>query len=180
MHSTSTRKLTTRLTLTFTGLLLTGCASDPEPEPIFAEAEPTTTPAPSADADEGKDPHRSPKALIRHWNRVQNEMQKGDTAEWRALTADCEGCLATADRVDAIYAAGGFLHTDGRSILSIRADAEFPSGVFRVDVDVAPTEYKNDSSAPLEHFPGGRSTYRVYLHKKQAGWQFRDYSKLAQ
>lgn len=163
--------------------LLSGCSAEADPEPKFDS--PTSSASPTAaEADEpppAKDPTRSAKALIRHWNDLQNAMQvDGDTTAWRELTTDCKGCLSFADQVDDIYAKGGYIQTDGQTIKSIKRDPEFDSPtVFRVHIDAAPTEYTSTADGPTETFPGGQARYRFYLDADGASWSFRDYAKLA-
>lgn len=166
-----------RLTAVLAALVLTSCAAEDDPVPIFEE--PSAAPTPSASAAPEKSPHRSPKAVIRHWNHLSNTMQEGDTGTWREFTAECASCTASADRIDQIYSAGGYVRTKGTSIINIEPDAEFTSGVFLVDVDISPTEYREHPDAELSTFPGETTTYRVYLSRSGDEWYFQDFAKLA-
>lgn len=143
-------------------LLLTGCGQD-EPEPKM-EPEPSASPA--AEKEE------TAEEFIRRWNDEQREMQKGDTTEYRRIAGECEPCMETAERIDGIYAAGGFVKTEGRTVRSIRKSERSPNikHAYVVEVISAPTTYKNSSKAPEESLDGGDSVYEVRLSKKDGEW----------
>lgn len=148
-------------------LLLTGCSTE-EPEPKIAEA-PSAAPTPVE--------KETAEEFIRRWNDEQTEMQKGDTAAWRAMTSRCKGCLATADQVDKYYAAGGDVSTDGRTILSIRKSDRSPSlkHAYLIEVDSSPTTYRIASGSPYETLDGGQAVYEIHLKKSGGSWKFVDY-----
>ncbi|QCC78266.1 hypothetical protein [Nocardioides daphniae] len=88
-------------------LLLTGCAKD-EPKPKFEEPAASPTPTPVEETAE---------EFLERWARLDREMQNtGETEEYRAITPGCKACIAYADRVDKIYAAGGEIVAEGKTI----------------------------------------------------------------
>lgn len=174
-------------------LLLTGCG-EAEPVPKFAPA-PSVTPTPApgaATVDEAAaakgPPETKPTAVkqetseefIRRWNAEQTRMQTGDTAGYREMTPQCEACQKTTTRIDRYYAAGGFVRTKGRKILSIRPSDRSPGQehAYLVEVDSAPTKYRTSAHAPKETMRGGRSIYEVLLRKQNGEWTFVDYWKV--
>lgn len=166
-------RLTTALA---TALLLTSCATEDEPVPIFEKS--TAAPTPSKSPNPEKDPHRSPKALIRHWNHLQNEMQLGDTKAWRELTPNCQTCIQAADQVDNFYTAGGFIQTDGRTIRSIENES---GSTYRVTLDSSSTEYRESAESEVKKLAGGQGVvYHVHLVRDGASWEFWDYAQVAQ
>lgn len=148
-------------------LLLTGCGAEDEPEPKFeAESTPTPTVAKEETAED----------FIRRWNDEQARMQEGDTAEYRRIAGQCKPCMKTADRIDKIYADGGFVKTDGRKVRSIEVSdrSQNVANAYLVEVDSAPTVYKESSEAPEEELKGGASLYELRLAKKDGEWRLVD------
>lgn len=153
-----------------TALLLSGCGGK-EPEPKF-EAEPSSTPTPSVAKQE------TAEEFIRRWNDEQTRMQKGDTTEYRRIADKCEPCMTAADQIDGIYAAGGFVKTDGRTIKSIESVSEEQgSRSYRVTVTSAPTEYQEKAGASIRRFKGGPAVYDVSIYRDDREWKLGFYLK---
>ena len=150
--------------LTCCGLLaLASCSDDssssagaPTPTPTSASSEPLPT-----------QEKETPEEFVRRWVEVDREMQNsGDTAEYRELTNGCTACKGVADQIDDIYAAGGYVKTDGLLIKRVRAGR--PDSNNEVEVRLAvtstPTEYVEAAGGPKQSLPGGPVTYLVTLH----------------
>lgn len=158
----SVRRTATALIVTV--LLLAGCSGDPEPR--FT---PTESPSPSKSEASAEPEAQTPEEFLAAWMALQREMQNtGETEEFLAASKGCDSCEDTARLVEQFYAAGGFIKTDGRSILDIRTVQE--NRIYDVRVRSAPTKYRRDSSAPVRSFPGGVTTYRVTLRKQDLKW----------
>jgi hypothetical protein len=158
---------------------LSACSDDPEPILTPAPTETPTTATPSPTESESAEPEE-PKEFIRRWVEVGNQMQNGGTTKaYRRLSPRCEPCLDLADRIDGFLDAGGFVRTEGWTILTI-AD---PIGtermpVFAVEVDAEPTEYQESAGTPTHTLPGGRSRYEVTLEWRADRWFARDLRQL--
>ncbi|WP_162598730.1 hypothetical protein [Nocardioides gilvus] len=152
-------------------LLLTGCGAE-EPVPKFA---PAPTVAPSAGTPTPVD-EKSAEEFIRRWNDEQRDMQKGDTSKYRQIAGDCETCMKAADRIDEIYASGGFVKTDGRKVRSIKPSgpSENAENTYVVEVYSSPTSYRESSQAPEESLNGGVATYRLQLSRSAGKWAVQD------
>ena len=147
------------------GVLLSGCSDDPEPT-----FEPPASPSPSESESSSAQPEaQSPEEFIREWVKLQRDMQNtGDVDAYLRASKGCRSCSSTAQIVRDYYAAGGFVRTDGRSILDI--DQIKAEETYDIKVRSAPTEYKESADAPLESFPGGVTTYRVTLRPHGQTW----------
>ena len=146
--------------------LLAGCSGDPEPRftPTASPSESETTAEPQA---------QTPEEFIEEWVALQRDMQNtGDTEEFLAVSQGCESCEDAARLIDQFYAAGGFVETDGRTVLGIRTVQR--NRVYEVRVRSAPTRYKETASSPLKSFPGGFTTYRVTLQQRGDQWILTD------
>lgn len=151
-------------------LLLAGCSDDPEPTPKIPDP---TTSSPTDPVTETETPEaESPEDFIRRWISVNTEMQNtGDTDAYLALSAKCRPCKATADRVEEIYAGGGFVRTKGWIVRGVMDQTGASGGpILDLAIESSPTEYKESPDAALQSLPGGQLTMRVRLNKAQP-WQ---------
>ncbi len=166
--------------LTCCGLLaLSSCSDDssssadpPSPTPTSTSSEPSPTQA-----------VETPEEFVRRWVEVDREMQNsGDTAEYRRLTEGCTACEGVADQVDDIYAAGGYVKTDGLLIKRIRAGQPDSNGEVEVRLAVTstPTEYVEEAGGPKQSLPGGRVTYLVTLHTNEDSYVITLLERLAE
>ncbi len=108
------------------GIAVTGCTGDePQPDPTPIVASPTESPSESPTPSESAPPEaESAKDFIRRFVAVQNEAQvTGDVKEYRSLQRKCPPCMSLADRVESIYADGGWIKTDGWKIRAIRRES---------------------------------------------------------
>jgi hypothetical protein len=164
------------------GLALSACSDDPEPilTPTPTETPTTTTPSPTE--SESAEPE-DPKEFIRRWVDLNTELQNtGETKDFLAAsTKNCEPCHAIADRMTTIYSTGGFVRTDGWTVMSIRAlnPGATKHAEFFVRLDSAPTEYRETADGPVESFPGGESLYRFVLTLRGDQWMVSDYIQRA-
>jgi len=149
-------------------LLLAGCSDDPEPR-----YEPTESPSPSESETSAEPEAQTPEEFLAEWVVLQRNMQNsGDTEAFLAASKGCESCEETARLVERFYADGGFVKTDGRSILEITT-LEL-NKTYDVRVRSAPTKYKEAANGPLQSFPGGVTTYRVTLRPNGQTWILTD------
>ncbi len=157
--------------------LLAGCTGDPVkpaplPSPTVTESSPTVSPT-----AEATPPEAARQSAVRAWVAAYNQMQAdGQTDAFRALGTTCAPCTRVADRVEKIYGDGGYVHTDGWRIGSLRRTREAGAGfVEEMKVDSSPTEYVEAKSGQVKTFPGGVTTYWVTLSKSPEGWLVQDY-----
>ncbi|WP_366522867.1 DUF6318 family protein [uncultured Nocardioides sp.] len=102
-------------------VLLSGCADDPEPK--FEDWEPSATassepaPEPSMPASSTPTPAQnlSPRSLVDAWLTAwTHALRSGDVDDVRVLSSpDCVSCSRLTTKVEALYAKGGRLDTEG-------------------------------------------------------------------
>ena len=139
--------------LTCCGLLaLSSCSDDSSssadpPTPSSTSSEPSPTQA-----------AETPEEFVRRWVDLNTSMQNtGNTKAFRKISSKCRPCLSTADQVDAIYKAGGYVKTDGWTAKSIKASEPGTNGDVQLTIAVnsAPTEYKESSGGQIQRLEGG-------------------------
>lgn len=155
-------------------LLVGGCADDPEPK--FSE--PTDSPTPSETDSSPVAPQQTAEEFIREWVRLDNQMQAtGETDAFRAASSGCQSCVSYAERVADIYRSGGFIRTEGRTVLTVK---EITSDrTYRLKVRSAPTKYREGSDSPTKSLDGGVTTYRLTLRRSESGWVVADEAEVA-
>jgi hypothetical protein len=145
--------------------LLTGCGggtsiADPPVSP------PTNTSTPP--------PHKreTPEHFIRRWAAEDTTMQtSGKTAPFLRMTRACEGCEAVASHVKSAYAAGGWIHTKGWTLLkAVKSNGPHHTLVAELFVDSAPTTYAESAGASPGHFSGGREHFQITLVPTPSTW----------
>jgi hypothetical protein len=144
-------------------------------------ADPPISPHPTTSSPT-QQPHReSPEHFIRRWAAADIKMQNsGESASFRSMSNDCADCDALANRVDAIYRAGGFIRTKGWSIKKVevvsRRGAHF---LVNLHVVSTPTKYREASDAPMKRYPGGPAIYQLNLAKADGGWAVTSLGRIA-
>jgi hypothetical protein len=96
----------------------------------------------------------------------------GDTSEYRAISRGCQACEALADQIEGIYLAGGYVKTEGWSVADIEVSNPGATGrvLAEVEIESAPTEYREAAGSPLQHLRGGSLVERMTL--KPLGWSW--------
>ena len=160
-------------------LVLAACSDDSS----STAAPPTpTTSAPSDPTSSPTEEAESPEDFVRRWVDVDREMQNtGDTKEYRKLAPKCRPCNEVADQVEAYYAAGGYVKTDGWSInrASTKSTDE-ESAAVTIDVNSAATEVVEAKGRPAQHLQGGKGTYLLTLKAAGSSWVVTDLEAVAQ
>ena len=142
-------------------LLLTGCGggqstADPPLPPPSSSA---TSPAPKPE---------TPEHFIRRWAAEEARMeQTGETADYRAISRECEGCIRVADHVDRIYAHKGFIHTKG---WRVRRIVGLGHSLFKLRVSTPSTVYAESASGPRIRLHAGPSAYQLKLRPEGLSW----------
>jgi hypothetical protein len=150
-------------------LLLAGCS---DPEPILPDP-PTTSPSPTTPSPTASETpeQESAEDFIRRWVQANTDMQAtGDVTDYVALSRRCKPCNETAERVESIYAAGGFIETKGWQINRVIDRTGGGPPVMDLRITSAPTKYKESANAETQSFDGGRIVMRVRLNAT-APWQ---------
>jgi len=127
--------------------------------------------SPSAGETEAAD-DETPEEFVRRWVEVDREMQNtGDTQEFRSISRNCVPCKGLADQVDRIYAAGGYVRTDG---FTIRRLVVGPTQGYQIEVriwvDSAPTELVEVDGGEIQHLEGGKRIYIITVRKLKKHW----------
>lgn len=157
-------------------LLLAGCSDDPEPQPKMPDPPPSSSPTPTTSETVEAE---SAEEFIRRWVEIDRRMQNsGDIAEYSEVSAKCKTCMSVANRVQRIFAAGGYVETDGLQITQVMDRSSSQQPIFDVTVRSAPTRLKESASAEVENLPGGSVTYRMRL-SSTAPWQLVRLTQLA-
>ena len=158
---------------------LAGCSEDEGPEAAATPA-PRLPATPSASVTPAPE-NETAEEFIRRWNSVQNDMQKGDTHEWRRLSTDCSSCIRSADQIDEIYAAGGHIRTAGRKIISVRKSKQTDNpDVYTLTFRSTPTELQRTRAAAKETLLGGKAALEVHVASVDGAWTVKDIWQLAQ
>ncbi|WP_181309488.1 hypothetical protein [Nocardioides campestrisoli] len=156
-------------------LSLGGCGQD-APEPKVADPTPVSQ-TPSETASTTTD-GETPEAFIQRWMNASTDMQNsGDATEYRSITRSCDPCSKLADKIEAYYAAGGYVQFGGTEVLQTRELADL---VFKVVVKDKPTKYKSSADAAVANFAGGRNSYEVTLTRDADGYLLDDFWVLPQ
>jgi hypothetical protein len=136
-------------------------------------ADPPVSSHPTSSAPTTQPPaHESPEHFIRRFAAVERRMENtGKLAAYVRLTQSCQDCLDLAHQVRGFYQAGGYVHWRGWRIKNI---SPYTSGrdnnAFAVEVDSAPTAYRESSGGPIKHLEGGPATEIVTLKKSDNSW----------
>ena len=149
--------------------IVAGC-SDPEPTPKIPDPTPTSsTPSPT---DSETPDEETAEEFVRRWVDVNTKMQAtGDASEYVALSSKCKPCRATADRVESIYADGGFVETQGWLVdRVIDRTGGGGSPVLDLEITSTPTKYRETAEGPTKELDGGQIVMRVRLNRG-APWQ---------
>ena len=159
------------LALTFAvPLLLAGCSDEAQPtpkmpDPTTSSSTPSPTESETAQAESAED-------FIRRWVDVNTKMQNtGDIEEYAELSSKCRPCRQTADRIQAIYANGGYVRTEGWRVQKVIDRSGATGGpIFDLQIESSPTTYKERADSPAKTLSGGAIVMRVRLSKAEP-WQ---------
>jgi len=163
-------------------LLVSGCTGeDPATAPTSS---PTPSPAtsPSASTSSAAPQAESAEDFIRRWVEVNARMQNtGDTKEFLAMSRGCDPCASVAARVKGIYRAGGFVKTDGWSVVRVRERTSSGRALaIVVEIDSSPTRYSESAQAAEENLPGGQLVERFDIQRDGQTWRMSNFSEVAQ
>ena len=140
-------------------LVLAGCQDEPEPR---FEPTPSASSSPT-DPETSEEPQaQTAEEFIEEWVDLHTEMQNtGETDAFLEASSGCRPCNKFADRIGAIYAAGGFVKTDGWTV--DRTQCVGPAQQTRCDADVrsSPTEYRDDATSEVEDLARRTSAHRL-------------------
>jgi hypothetical protein len=106
-------------------------------------------------------------SFVRQWAAEDIRMQNsGDSRRFRHLSQHCHDCLSLADRVDGIYARGGFIRTAGWTIKRVEIVRKH-AGSYLVDLKVVskPTYYRESAGGQRRSYPGGPATYQLRVDR---------------
>jgi hypothetical protein len=172
------------LSLAVVAMLAAACTgADPEadPSPTPSSASPSVSPTPT---ESSSAPPRAETAVefIKRWITVGDEMQRtGDSSSYRSISRRCPPCLDFAGSIDAIYAAGGWVKTEGWEIKRVlRVSGSGNRRVVRAEVLSSPTTYVDRKGGDQKSFPGGRLIEVFEVERVGSSWQMRLYSEVPQ
>jgi len=116
---------------------------------------------------------KSAMAFVRHWVDTLNYAgTTGDTSELNELSGSaCKSCVGIINKIDRVYAHGGYFRGEGWSIKSIGAvegqPAEEP--VLEVGVLLAEQELLERKAAEIQHFDGGKQP-TIFRLSRSGNW----------
>jgi hypothetical protein len=155
--------------------LLSACGgsssvADPPVSPHTSSAPTTQPPA-----------HETPEHFIRRWAAAEKRMENtGKTRAYLALSQRCRACRQLAADISRFYAAGGFARWGGWDIVSISRDGPTGSSVsYDVKVNSRPTTYRESSTGPIEHLPGGVAMHQLTLRSVAESWHVIEKAQLS-
>ena len=103
----------------------------------------------------------------------------GVVEQYRRLSPNCEPCLATASRVEAIYQQGGSIEWAGSRVIEISSYGN-AGDQFRVRLRAAPTRYRESAKGPWQRLDGGPLTRLLELRPEAESWVMAYTAELAQ
>jgi hypothetical protein len=156
-------------------LLLAACGGGDD-----SVADPPVSPSPPSPSASTPQ-HESPEAFIRRWADADIAMQNsGHSWVFRRMSRRCKDCIALADRVDAIYNAGGYIRTNGWSIQKLEiVSAKHGRLLVNLRVRSFPTTYRESAQGPKKGYPGGEALYQVGVEKIAEAWSVVSLGRLA-
>jgi len=155
-------------------LLIAGCGGE---EPVPRMPESTAGSAPSA-TQSSPAARESPEEFIRRWQKAVDEAQlSGDTSSLRALTPKCNPCAEFADHVDSVYTRGGWIRTDGATVIKVRRVSADPP-TFDVTIRSGPTKLRESTDSKPRRLAGGTGTLRMILGGGPGSWIVSHYAVL--
>lgn len=173
-------------TARFLGCLLTlavlaGC-SDADGGSAPPPAPPSSGPTSTGPSESTEPQPESAEGFIRRWAAANTEMQNsGKTTSFLSLSDGCSPCNDLAALVEQFYASGGYVRTDGWTVLSVAALAPRRGNrrVFQVDVNSRPTEYRESAEGPKKSLPGEQTQYQFTLEQLRGTWKVADYFEVS-
>lgn len=98
----------------------------------------------------------------------------GDTSTMRAFfTDECTPCKSMADRVDELYASGGWmtqLKYEVRKVVRIEEIPEVPN-TFGVQLEMSESERTSYANDKLENFPAELLDIAFFIHWEDGVWE---------
>lgn len=160
-------------------LVLVGCSDDPpKPKPLDPPSgSESPTPPPTSEPPKAQ----TPEEAIRTWIQVSYDVQtSGETGEFRSLGRDCKPCDKFADRIDSVYADGGWVKPPLQKLKSTKLKEKFSDGrrVYRASVLSPPWSYKEHGGAKVTKERGGPSTLQIELRQFDGSWLVTHYGVL--
>lgn len=136
---------------------LSGCGGDDSSAGAAPSEDPTALPSVKPPSVE------SAKHFIQRWAAATARMETtGKTAQYLALTRECQTCRSLAHNIAKRYAAGGYIRWKGLRIDSVETPPNSGGVVlYTVRGVSAPMTLRDSSSSPEQHLAGRRVTYLV-------------------
>lgn len=159
-------------------LVASGCGSGTptaDPTPIVAPSSPgaassVSDPAPTAPLSSAP-ANETAEQFIRRWYVIETQMENtGDIAPYREMAGRCKVCMHLAHLVERYYAAGGWVRFGGSKITNIADHASGGTHILTVQVDSAPTTYKESRDGPIKHYAGGKIAFEVHIRRRGETW----------
>jgi hypothetical protein len=159
--------------------LLSGCSDDSSSS---ADPPPTATTTPADPTSSPTEEVESPEDFLQRWVEADREMENsGNTAEYLAMSKQCSACKGLADQIEGIYKAGGYVKTDGWTILSTKFSKPNKQGVLSatMKIDAAPTKYVEAEGGEVQELDGGVQRQLVTLSASGGTWNVDDIEQIA-
>ena len=163
--------------LLLVALLVAGCSgADPQASPETTSSPPVTTsaePSPSASEPAKRETARE---FVQRWVELSNHMQiTGETDEYLLVSSDCTACVAVASDVESYFGAGGWVKTDGWSLVEFeRTSLADGFTTVRARVAIADAVLKRSRSAKPRRLPGGVYEHKFVVERTSSGWVLAD------
>ena len=118
-------------------------------------------------------------AFAKHWVDVFNEaMPTGETRQLQSLSApSCKTCTAFAQRLESIYASGGFYKSPGWRILQADASNNMPAGraILALRVLQGSERYKDTADSRLVENRATKASYSANLVWTRGTWRVQEF-----
>jgi hypothetical protein len=175
-------------------VLMAGCTSNPEPAPLpspsasgseSAGASPSASAsaAPSMPVEARGTSKKSAKAFVRYYVDVLNHATvTGRTSRAKQLSApSCESCEAMLERIDEIYANGGYLAGEGWRVTDMKYQPLQPRRhpIISVGIRLAPQRLVERQGGSVERFEGGQNRLDLTLSRDERSWTVAQLERLS-
>ncbi|CUR57032.1 exported hypothetical protein [metagenome] len=164
-------------------LSLAACTEDPiAPEPVTPSS-PAESASPSTEASKDPLAVETPQEFLRRWVEALNRMTAtGETSAFLELGHGCRSCARSADLMGGIYRRGGWVRTDGWTLVKVIKVDQTRGPAVRIEflISSASSTFKKSRRAETQTLEGGRVRYELTLRSLAAGWRATGLSQVAQ
>ena len=126
---------------------------------------------------------KSAKAFVRYYIDALNfATATGDTSRARELSGlRCDSCDSMLDKVETVYADGGYFRGDGWAVTGIKYQPLQPKRrpILSVGIQLAPQDMVEAEGQDVQHFEGGPNQLTLHLSHAESKWHVEQLDRLS-